>query len=111
MTWIDGMLNWDSGWPMGGSNLDTSSDTRYINNLGGKTYMPAVSPCFFTYYGPNSWNKNWLYRSDNWLLATRWEKIISMRSQSDMVEVLTWNGEWLAGEQVVGTAALGGKGF
>jgi glucan endo-1,3-alpha-glucosidase len=63
MTWFDGLLNWDSGWPMGSSPLDTSLDTTWQNNLGNRTYMPAVTPLFFTYYGPNSWNKDWIYVS------------------------------------------------
>lgn len=53
-TWFDAELNWNSGWPMGSGNLDTSSDTTYMSALGGKGYMAALSPCFFTYYGPSS---------------------------------------------------------
>lgn len=91
MGWLDGELNWNSGWPMGSSNLDTSSDVEYMADLGNKTYMPAVSPCFFTYYGPSSYNKNWIYRSDNWLLATRMEALIAMRAKFDMIELISWN--------------------
>ncbi|EIW68225.1 hypothetical protein TREMEDRAFT_44661 [Tremella mesenterica DSM 1558] len=91
LTWLDGEFNWNSGWPMGSANLDTSSDTLYINDLGNKTYMPAVSPCFFTYYGPNSYNKDWIYRSDDWLLATRMEQLIGLRNKFDMVELISWN--------------------
>lgn len=36
-------------------------------------------------------NKNWIYRSDNWLLATRFESILSMRTQFDLVEMVSWN--------------------
>ncbi len=94
-TWFDGVLNWNSGWPMGSANLDTSSDQRYMSALGSKAYMAAVSPGFFTYYSPNTYNKDWIYRGDNWLYSTRWEDIIKMRDDFDMVEILTWNGESL----------------
>ncbi len=57
--------------------------------------MPTASPAFFTYYSPQTYNKDWIYRSDNWLLATRWENIISFRNRTDLVELLTWNGGWL----------------
>ncbi|ORX34643.1 glycosyl hydrolase family 71-domain-containing protein [Kockovaella imperatae] len=90
-SWLDGELNWNSGWPMGGQDLTTASDVQYMSALGSKAYMPAISPFFFTHFGANSWNKNWLYRSDDWLYATRWEQVISMRSQVKMTEILTWN--------------------
>ncbi|WWD17948.1 hypothetical protein CI109_102393 [Kwoniella shandongensis] len=90
-TWMDGELNWNSGWPMGSSDLDTSSDTKYMNALGSKEYMPAISPFFYTHFGQNSWNKNWLYRSDDWLYCTRWEQVIAMRNEVKMTEILTWN--------------------
>lgn len=40
----------------------TSTDETYISSLaamgGGRTYMAAVSPWFFTHYGPSTYNKN-----------------------------------------------------
>ena len=90
-SWLDGELNWNSGWPMGGSDLTTSSDTEYMSALGSKEYMPAISPFFYTHFGANSWNKNWLYRGDDWLYATRWEQVVAMRDQVKMTEILTWN--------------------
>ncbi|WVR05826.1 hypothetical protein IAU60_002851 [Kwoniella sp. DSM 27419] len=90
-SWMDGELNWNSGWPMGASDLDDSSDDRYIAALGNKEYMAAVSPFFFTHFPQNGWNKNWIYRSDNWLYATRWESLIAMRDKVKSVEILTWN--------------------
>lgn len=90
-TWMDGELNWNSGWPMGAEDITTTSDEAYMAALGSKEYMPAVSPFFYTHFGPNSWNKNWLYRSDDWLYCTRWEQIIAMRDSVQMTEILTWN--------------------
>jgi len=90
-SWMDGELNWNSGWPSNGDDLTTSLDTLYSMALGGKEYMPAISPFFYTHFGANSWNKNWLYRSDDWLYCTRWEQIIAMRESVKMTEILTWN--------------------
>lgn len=33
-------------------------------------------------------NKDWIYRSDDWLLARRMEQIISMRNSFDMAEII-----------------------
>lgn len=91
--WFDGGMQWDGGWPMGDSALTTRNDTEWLSALGNKTYMAAVSPFFFTYYGPQSWDKNWIYRSDDWLLATRFEQMISLRDKLDMIEIVSWNGK------------------
>ncbi|OCF44040.1 hypothetical protein I317_02148 [Kwoniella heveanensis CBS 569] len=91
-TWMDGEFNWDSGWPMAGDALTTASDQSYMNALSSnQTYMAAVSPAFFTYYSPSTYNKNWIYRGDDWLLARRMEQIISMRAQFDFAEIISWN--------------------
>ncbi|WVQ72136.1 hypothetical protein IAR50_001681 [Cryptococcus sp. DSM 104548] len=90
-SWMDGEFNWNSGWPMGSTALDTSSDTTYLAALGNKEYMAAASPAFFTYYGPTSYNKNWIYRSDDWLLARRLEQIIAQRVSIDLIELISWN--------------------
>lgn len=92
---------------MGGSDLDFSSDQGYIANLGGRIYMAPVSPWFFTvhnsaqrslgvlifhkHYGPNTYNKNWIYRPDNWLFAARWEMLFDHRSAVDIVQIISWN--------------------
>ncbi|TXT15624.1 hypothetical protein VHUM_00127 [Vanrija humicola] len=93
--WLDGALNWNGAWPASGAPINTQSDNTYLNSLGSKSYLAAVSPFFFTYYAPPpaspGWNKNWLYRSDDWLLATRFEQVIAMRGKVDMLELLSWN--------------------
>jgi glucan endo-1,3-alpha-glucosidase len=66
MTWFDGAFNWDSAWPVGSAGsapLTTASDETWISRLGSRGYMASVSPLFFTYYGPQSWNKDWIYVS------------------------------------------------
>lgn len=70
---IDGALNWNAGWPISlnagnfnsldgtASNIDgTTTDQQYLSGLSniGGSYLPTVSPWFFTHYGPNSFNKN-----------------------------------------------------
>lgn len=117
---LDGALNWNAGWPtnlnpsnfvnMDGtpSNIDgTATDLEYLtglSNIGG-SYLPTVSPWFFTHYGPNSFNKNVsnhitshvysansfsqsIYCADNWMFADRWEKVISERESFDIVRQL-----------------------
>lgn len=96
--WYDGHFDWDSAWPKTAANLDTSRDQAAISTLNSmsKGYMANISPAFFTYYGTSgqfAYNKNWIYRGDNWLLATRFESLISMRGQFDMIELTSWNGK------------------
>ncbi|KAF9533108.1 glycosyl hydrolase family 71-domain-containing protein [Crepidotus variabilis] len=89
------------------SNLigDTAWDTVYLKGLGtlgglqkrddpssGKpTYMAAAAANFFTHYGADTFNKNFAYLGDQFLLAKRWESIINNRDQYDIIELLTWN--------------------
>ncbi|VDC03924.1 unnamed protein product [Peniophora sp. CBMAI 1063] len=104
---IDGALNWNSGWPTGinagnylsedqtVSNLDgTSTDQLYLNGLSsfGGSYLPTVSPWFFTHYGPApAFDKNFIYYADNWMFTRRWEKLIAERDSFDIVEIVSWN--------------------
>jgi len=83
----------------------TDSDKTYLGGLASLTsrlpartppvtrpaYMAAVSPWFFTHYGHDSFNKNFIYFSDQHLYSKRWESLVTMRDQVDIVQVLTWN--------------------
>ncbi|TFK45075.1 glycoside hydrolase family 71 protein [Crucibulum laeve] len=101
ITAMDGAFNWNGGWPihlkpgMPRSEIENprlDSDQDHIKNLSaGKTFMAAVSPWFFTHYGPNSWNKNWIYRGDDWLFVRRWEQLIAMRDRVNIVQIISWN--------------------
>ncbi|KEP48908.1 glycoside hydrolase family 71 protein [Rhizoctonia solani 123E] len=80
----------------GAINLD--SDSSITANLGtsgdagaGNVYMACVSPWFYTHYGPDSFNKNWIYRSDDWLYNTRWDQLIRSRDKVDIVQIVSWN--------------------
>ncbi|GBE78542.1 Glucan endo-1,3-alpha-glucosidase agn1 [Sparassis crispa] len=88
---IDGMFNWNSGWPMGNYSSNFTSDAQYISALGSKSYMAAQSPWFFTHYGVNSYNKNFIYRGDDWLFSQRWETLIANRTKVPFTEVVSWN--------------------
>ncbi|KAI0800253.1 glycoside hydrolase family 71 protein [Fomes fomentarius] len=121
LRFMDGYFNWNGSWPIHltvhspreeieCAKLDT--DRHHIHHLGGRTFMAAVSPWFFTHYGAHSWNKNvrssfpfmntnrpsllmegiqWIYRGDDWLFVRRWEQLIAMRDQVDIVQVISWN--------------------
>ncbi|KAG6890649.1 hypothetical protein C0995_006625 [Termitomyces sp. Mi166 len=80
------------------------SDVRHVQNLAAlsgsissrdamskPTYMAAVSPWFFTHYGADLYNKNFIYYSDQHLYSKRWESLIANRDQVDIVQILTWN--------------------
>ncbi|KAI0785282.1 glycoside hydrolase [Abortiporus biennis] len=73
----------------------TGTDDAYIDGLksvsSSATYMGAVSPWFFTHYGADSFNKNFVYYSDSHLYVTRWNNIIQQRDKFDLVEIATWN--------------------
>jgi len=103
------MFNWNSGWPIqvtassvpGNGSLSslstyvgaTTTDEEYINALSpmGGSYMAAVSPWFFTHYSPQTYNKNWIYLSDDHLYAKRWEYMIGIRDKVDIVQLVSWN--------------------
>ncbi|KAI0292805.1 glycoside hydrolase family 71 protein [Russula brevipes] len=97
---IDGIFHWNGGWPIH-LNKDSppedvecpvlDTDLHHLRCLQDRTYMAAVSPWFFTHYGPKSWNKNWIYRGDDWLLVRRWERLIACRNAIDIVQVISWN--------------------
>ncbi|TBU46665.1 glycoside hydrolase family 71 protein [Dichomitus squalens] len=97
---MDGYFNWNGSWPIHltidaprkeveNAKLDT--DCHHVHHLGARTFMAAVSPWFFTHYGPNSWTKNWIYRGDDWLLMRRWEQLVANRSQIDIVQIISYN--------------------
>ncbi|KAK0201898.1 glycoside hydrolase family 71 protein [Desarmillaria ectypa] len=54
-------------------------------------YMAAVSPWFFTHYGPDTYNKNFVYLSDEHLYSRRWESLVESRDSISIVEINTWN--------------------
>lgn len=54
-------------------------------------YIAAVSPWFFTHYGPDSYNKNFVYLSDDHLYSRRWESLIESRDSISIAEINTWN--------------------
>ncbi|KAJ3709955.1 glycoside hydrolase [Lentinula raphanica] len=92
----------------------TDSDSQFLNASSGSAsnnvYIAAVSPWFFTHFGKNSFNKNFLYIADQHLYSKRWESLIpaqeplvndsnttttstqpSISDQVDIVEIISWN--------------------
>ncbi|EIM79643.1 glycoside hydrolase [Stereum hirsutum FP-91666 SS1] len=93
-TWdiVNAAFNWNSAWPLTDTDISFDSDTTWIGDTpSGKGYVAAASPWFYTHYGVDTYNKNWIYRPDDWLLANRWEELVTNRDLVDMVEVVTWN--------------------
>ncbi|KAJ3508394.1 hypothetical protein NLJ89_g5780 [Agrocybe chaxingu] len=88
---IDGAFSWDSSWPMGNYDINSGYDDEYLRYLPGRTYMAGVSPCFFTHYARDTFDKNFIFRSDGWLPAARWELIHKYRNQIDIVQIISWN--------------------
>ncbi|KAG8874654.1 hypothetical protein FRB97_005750 [Tulasnella sp. 331] len=92
---MDGDFYWDGGWPLDDSEISFDRDQQQIdgvNELGpGKVYMAPVSPWFFTHYGVNSYNKNFIYKADNHLYASRWEILIANRNKIAIAQIVTWN--------------------
>ncbi|KAF9479532.1 glycoside hydrolase family 71 protein [Pholiota conissans] len=88
---LDGAFSWDSAWPLGNYDINSSNDAQYQKYLKGRTYMASVSPWFFTHYSRETYNKNWIYRPDSWLYASRWELLVKNRKNIDLVEIITWN--------------------
>ncbi|KAF7299538.1 hypothetical protein HMN09_00959000 [Mycena chlorophos] len=117
---IDGAFGFNSGWPIqvttgfagnitsnltstgeAGTNAlnqfigATDTDTQQIQSLAtfgtNLTYMAAVAPHFFTHFSPQSFNKNFVFLADQHLYARRWQNVIGLRDQIDLVEIVTWN--------------------
>jgi hypothetical protein len=113
---VDGLLNW-MAWPSNGKNKAPTpgnsisvagGDQIYINALSGKAYIArkypfrfqssndplshsitAVSPWFFTHFGPEvSYSKNWNFPSDL-LWFDRWNEVLVLKPR--FIEILTWN--------------------
>ncbi|KAJ7288334.1 glycoside hydrolase [Mycena rebaudengoi] len=75
-------------------SIDTDNQhIAALEPLGGAstTYMSAVSPWFFTHFGVDTFNKNFMFLADQHLYPKRWEALVAARDQIDIVEIATWN--------------------
>jgi hypothetical protein len=111
---VDGAFNW-MGWPSDGDNKAPKAgrkvnvvdgDRDYLNKLGSKNYMAgthdfymipfylvhdfvAVSPWFFTHFGPEvSYSKNWVFPGEL-LWYRRWVDLLNLKPT--FAEIVTWN--------------------
>ncbi|KAI0354931.1 glycoside hydrolase [Trametes cingulata] len=71
-------------------------DQWHIEQLGqvensAHTYMTSIAPWFFTHFGADTYNKNFMYDCDDHLYVRRWETVIANRDKVDIVQLLTWN--------------------
>lgn len=62
-------------------------DNQHLAGNGGKIFMAAASPWFYSHYS----FKNWFYGGDEWLYPTRWEQLVTARDRVDIVEIISWN--------------------
>ncbi|KAH8824975.1 glycoside hydrolase [Flagelloscypha sp. PMI_526] len=118
---MDGSFNFNGGWPIGlkadqfnalnadqvsaegvtegdvgsviGSTTSDDAQRAGLESISGKFYMTAVSPWFFTHFGADSFNKNFMFLGDEHLYARRWENLIATRDSVDIVQIATWN-DW-----------------
>ncbi|KAH7092985.1 glycosyl hydrolase family 71-domain-containing protein, partial [Paraphoma chrysanthemicola] len=81
----DGLFSW-AAWPWANRDVDTYTDHSYTQALGGKPYMMAVSPWFFT--NLPGYNKNWLWWGGN-LWYERWQQTLDIKP--DYVQIISWN--------------------
>ncbi|KAF9490246.1 glycoside hydrolase family 71 protein [Pleurotus eryngii] len=88
---LDGIFPWNSAWPLGPADGSFDYDKAFISGMrSDQSYMAGVSPWFFTHYG-FPYNKNFIFRADDWLLATRMEQLVENRNEIGLAEVITWN--------------------
>lgn len=87
---VDGLFQWNSAWSLTNDTVTDSSDRDWMEKLGpNKSYMPGVSPTFFTHYNSSTLPKNWVYNAGN-NYARRWSQVAVLPSVK-FVEVATWN--------------------
>lgn len=79
------LFSW-AAWPNGPADMDTYTDTSYINYLEGKPYMMPVSPWFFT--NIPGYDKNWLWRGDD-MWFDRWNQALFITP--DFIKIISWN--------------------
>ncbi|KAI0822261.1 glycoside hydrolase [Trametes gibbosa] len=72
------------------------TDNQHISQLASvqgsaRTYMAAVAPWFFTHFGADTFNKNFVFDGDEHLWVRRWENLIANRDKVSLIEIVTWN--------------------
>ncbi|KAI9058333.1 glycoside hydrolase family 71 protein [Trametes sanguinea] len=77
---------------IGNFDQDNQAISGLANVQGSAhTYMAAAAPWFFTHFGADTFNKNFIFDGDEHLWVSRWETLIANRDKVDLVEVVTWN--------------------
>ncbi|KAJ9121473.1 hypothetical protein QFC22_002089 [Naganishia vaughanmartiniae] len=84
---MDGFVNWGAAWPLSTTDVSMSNDKDILSLLGTRRLVATVSPLFYTHF---PW-KNWLYRSDDFMMSQKLEQLLCMRNQIDQIEIISWN--------------------
>ncbi|KAF5369367.1 hypothetical protein D9758_002696 [Tetrapyrgos nigripes] len=98
----DGDLLHVKGLGSSGSPSPSKRKDRTKDKEMEKIYMASVSPWFFTHFGADTFNKNFLYTADQHLYAKRWEALVNSsfptNSNSpsnplniDIIQIISWN--------------------
>ncbi|KAG8862072.1 hypothetical protein FRB96_002102 [Tulasnella sp. 330] len=88
---INGDLLWGGGWPKGDNPIDWTEDAYRISRDGISRptdfYVTTVSPHFNVHWP----GRNYIWRFDDHLYASRWELLVQNRNLVDAVEIVSWN--------------------
>ncbi|KAG6907007.1 hypothetical protein DXG01_010975 [Tephrocybe rancida] len=99
---LDTWFCWGCAWPSG-DNVKTTADDRYYMSQLGTRFGTTVSPWIYTHYD----YKNFLQKSDDWLLLSRWEQLIELRDKLTFVEMVSCMGP-IRGSEPSGTTWTNG---
>ncbi|KAJ9116226.1 hypothetical protein QFC24_006817 [Naganishia onofrii] len=84
---MDGFVNWGAAWPQSTTDITMANDKNIMSLLGTRRLVATVSPLFYTHFS----YKNWLYRSDDFMMSQKLEQLLCMRNQIDQIEIISWN--------------------
>ncbi|KAJ9095960.1 hypothetical protein QFC21_005322 [Naganishia friedmannii] len=84
---MDGFVNWGGAWPASTTDMTMADDKYAMTLLGTRRLIATVSPLFFTHF---PW-KNWLFRSDDFMMSQKLEQLLCLRNQIDQIEIISWN--------------------
>ncbi|KAK4703949.1 glucan endo-1,3-alpha-glucosidase, partial [Phenoliferia sp. Uapishka_3] len=86
---VDGIGQW-LAWPTGNTSPSTDIDASFQNDAlkNNKVFCAPVSPWFHVHEVSGN---NYIYKSDEHLIVTRYQQLLAMDHVPDLIEILTWN--------------------
>lgn len=92
-------INWESAWPEGSDEINLARDYQLMGqlNMTGKKYIGTVSPLSASHLSSKvggfrlihgrcaDSGQNSIWRSDDWLLGSRFEQMIAVRDNVDQI--------------------------